>query len=113
MVLLNNIPSHKMGKKDMLKIETDLDLDMDVLGLIDPNVTVNIVRNGELVEKISLTLPKEVDGIMTCKNPRCITQYENVGKIRFSRQNPIVSSSRILRRLYHVHRKGVSHENAH
>ncbi|MDD4692218.1 aspartate carbamoyltransferase regulatory subunit [Eubacterium aggregans] len=86
-VLLNNIPSHKMGKKDMLKIETDLDLDMDVLGLIDPNVTVNIVRNGELVEKISLTLPKEVDGIMTCKNPRCITQYENVGKIRFYLEN--------------------------
>jgi aspartate carbamoyltransferase regulatory subunit len=82
-VLLNNIPSKKMGKKDMLKIETDLDIDMNVLGLIDPNVTINVVRDGEVISKINLTLPREVEGIMRCKNPRCITQYEDVGKIHF------------------------------
>ncbi len=82
-VLLTNISSGKMGKKDMLKIETDLDLDMNILGLIDPHVTINVVRDGKVVDKINLTLPEEVEGIMTCKNPRCISQYENVGKIHF------------------------------
>lgn len=82
-VLLKNIPSKKMGKKDIIKIETDLDLDMTVLGLIDPNVTVNFVKNGELKSKLQLTLPQKVKGIMKCKNPRCITQYEDVGEIDF------------------------------
>ncbi|MEG0075482.1 MAG: aspartate carbamoyltransferase regulatory subunit [Eubacterium sp.] len=82
-VLLKNIPSKKMGTKDLIKIETDLALDMDVLGLIDPNVTINSVNNGELVDKVQLSLPKKVSGIMTCKNPRCITQYEDVGDITF------------------------------
>ncbi len=82
-VLLNNIPSKKMGKKDMLKIETDVELDMDVLGLIDPNVTINFVQEGKVTSKLNLTLPREVVGIMKCKNPRCITQYEKVDKIHF------------------------------
>ncbi|MBI4857565.1 MAG: aspartate carbamoyltransferase regulatory subunit [Acetobacterium woodii] len=82
-VLLKNIPSKKMKQKDLIKIETDLQIDMTVLGLIDPNVTINFVKNGELCKKISLTLPKVVNGIMTCKNPRCITQYEDVKDIRF------------------------------
>ncbi|MBU4438415.1 MAG: aspartate carbamoyltransferase regulatory subunit [Acetobacterium sp.] len=82
-VLLKNIPSKKMKQKDLIKIETDLQIDMTVLGLIDPNVTINFVKNGELCKKISLTLPKVVNGIMTCKNPRCITQYEDVKDIKF------------------------------
>jgi len=82
-VLLNNIPSKKMKQKDLIKIETDLQIDMTVLGLIDPNVTINFVKNGELYKKISLTLPTVVNGIMTCKNPRCITQYEDVKDIKF------------------------------
>ncbi|MEG0378977.1 MAG: aspartate carbamoyltransferase regulatory subunit [Eubacterium sp.] len=82
-VMLKNIPSNKMGKKDLIKIETDMPLDMDVLGLIDPNVTINFVNNGELVEKVQLSLPEKVSGIMSCKNPRCITQYEDVGDINF------------------------------
>jgi len=82
-VLLKNIPSKKMKQKDLIKIETDLQIDMTVLGLIDPNVTINFVKNGELYKKISLTLPKVVNGIMTCKNPRCITQYEDVKEIKF------------------------------
>lgn len=82
-VLLKGVPSRKMGKKDLIKIETDLDLDMDVLGLIDPNVTINFVKNGELVDKIQLSLPEKVVGIMECKNPRCITQYEKVKDTEF------------------------------
>ncbi|MDO4289216.1 MAG: aspartate carbamoyltransferase regulatory subunit [Eubacterium sp.] len=82
-VLLKNIPSKKMGKKDIIKIETDLELDMTVLGLIDPNVTVNFVKDGELKSKLQLTLPQRVKGIMSCKNPRCITHYEKVGDIDF------------------------------
>ncbi|PKM49427.1 MAG: aspartate carbamoyltransferase regulatory subunit [Firmicutes bacterium HGW-Firmicutes-6] len=82
-VLLKNIPSKKMKQKDLIKIETDMQIDMTVLGLIDPNVTINFVKNGELYKKVSLTLPKVVNGIMTCKNPRCITQYEDVKEIKF------------------------------
>ena len=80
-VLLKKIPSKKMKQKDLIKIETDLQIDMTVLGLIDPNVTINFVKNGELFKKINLTLPKVVNGIMTCKNPRCITQYEDVQEL--------------------------------
>ena len=82
-VLMKNVPSKKMGQKDLIKIDTDLELDMNVLGLIDPNVTINFVNNGELVSKVQLTLPTRVTGIMKCKNPRCITQYEDVGDIDF------------------------------
>lgn len=82
-VLMKGIPSQKMGKKDLIKIETDIDLDMDVLGLIDPNVTINFVRDGKLVRKQKLTLPQSVVGILECRNPRCITHYENVGDITF------------------------------
>lgn len=82
-VLMKNVPSKKMVQKDLIKIETDLELDMNVLGLIDPNVTINFVNNGELVSKVQLTLPTRVTGIMKCKNPRCISQYEDVGDIDF------------------------------
>lgn len=82
-VLMKNVRSKKMGQKDLIKIETDLELDMNVLGLIDPNVTINFVNNGELVSKVQLTLPTRVTGIMKCKNPRCISQYEDVGDIDF------------------------------
>lgn len=82
-VLMKNVPSKKMGQKDLIKIETDLELDMNVLGLIDPNVTINFVKNGELASKVQLTLPTRVTGIMKCKNPRCISQYEDVGDIDF------------------------------
>ncbi|MBC3805382.1 aspartate carbamoyltransferase regulatory subunit [Acetobacterium fimetarium] len=82
-VLLKNIPSKKMKQKDLIKIETDMQIDMTVLGLIDPNVTINFVKNGEMYKKIKLTLPKVVNGIMKCRNPRCITQYETVKEIKF------------------------------
>lgn len=87
-VLMKGLPSEKLGTKDMIKIETDIDLDMQVLGLIDPNVTINIVEDGKLKEKKKLKLPEKVTGIMRCKNPRCISNQENVGPIDFYLVNP-------------------------
>jgi len=87
-VLLRNVPSRKMVQKDLIKIETDLELDFDILGLIDPNITINYVENGQKVNKVKLTLPEKVTGILTCKNPRCITQYEKIKDIDFYLVNP-------------------------
>ncbi len=82
-VLMRNVPSSKMGKKDLIKIENDIHVDLTVLGLIDPNVTVNIVENGERVKKIKLSLPEKVKGILECKNPRCISKTEHIVDIEF------------------------------
>ena len=66
-----------MGKKDIMKIECPIDyIDLEVLGFIDHNITVNIVKDEEIVEKMALTLPKEIRNIIRCRNPRCITSIE-------------------------------------
>jgi aspartate carbamoyltransferase regulatory subunit len=82
-VLMRNVDSAKMGKKDLIKIETDLDLNLDVIGLIDPGITISYIENGERVKKVKLTLPKSVKGILTCKNPRCICNTEKIGDVTF------------------------------
>lgn len=75
--IIKNAKSKKMGKKDIIKIDGGLDLvDLDILGFIDHNITVNIIKNGEIVEKKELTLPKTVTKVIKCKNPRCITSIE-------------------------------------
>ena len=74
--LIKNADSPKMGKKDIIKIGTLLDLDLDVLGYLDPGVTVNIVRDGHVAERRKLELPERVVGVIKCKNPRCITSVE-------------------------------------
>ena len=74
--IIKNVNSRKMGKKDIIKIDTDLDVDLDLLGFIDPDITVNIIRDGVRVEKKHLTLPERVEGPLKCKNPRCITSIE-------------------------------------
>ena len=74
--LIKNADSPKMGKKDIIKIGTLLDLDLDVLGYLDPGITVNIVRNGTVAERRNLELPERVVGVIKCKNPRCITSVE-------------------------------------
>ena len=74
--LIINASSKKLGKKDIIKIENEIDLDLTVLGLLDPNVTVN-VRDGEKISrKIKLQLPDKVEGALKCKNPRCVTSIE-------------------------------------
>ena len=74
--LIKNADSPKMGKKDIIKIGTLLDLDLDVLGYLDPGITVNIVRDGHVAERRKLELPQRVVGVIKCKNPRCITSVE-------------------------------------
>ena len=74
--LIKNADSPKMGKKDIIKISTHLDIDLDVLGYLDPGVTVNIIHDGEVVEQRHVELPEKVVGVIKCKNPRCITSVE-------------------------------------
>ncbi len=87
-VLIKNIPSTKMGKKDLIKIENEIDLDLTMLGLLDPNLTVNIVENGKITEKIKLKLPEKVKGILKCKNPRCVSMIENITDVEFTLIDP-------------------------
>ena len=74
--LIKNAPSSKMGKKDIIKIDAELDLDLDALGYIDPNVTINVVKDGIRVDKFHPQLPEKLTNIIQCKNPRCITSVE-------------------------------------
>ena len=74
--IIKNAKSNQMGKKDIIKIDGMLDLDMDVLGFLDCNITVNIIDNGEIIEKKNLVLPETVRNVVSCKNPRCITSIE-------------------------------------
>ena len=71
-----NATSKKHGRKDLIKIENVTDVDLTVLGLLDPNATVNIIENGKIVKKINLELPKTVTNVIKCKNPRCVTSVE-------------------------------------
>lgn len=74
--VIRNALSKKMGKKDIIKIDADIDIDLDVLGYVAPNVTVNIIKNGEKIEKRKIALPEIVKDVIKCKNPRCITSVE-------------------------------------
>ena len=75
--IIRNARSNKMGKKDILKVECDIDLlDLDVLAFIDHNITVNVIKNGEIVAKKELVLPKQIKNVIKCRNPRCITSIE-------------------------------------
>lgn len=75
--IIKNAKSNKMGKKDILKVECDINLfDMDVLAVIDHNITVNVIKDGNIVEKKELVLPDEIRNVFKCKNPRCITSIE-------------------------------------
>ena len=75
--IIMNVKSSKMGKKDILKVECPIDaLDLDILGYIDHNINVNVIKGDKIVEKKSLTLPREIHNVIKCKNPRCITSIE-------------------------------------
>ena len=76
-----NATSKKHGRKDLIKIENVTDVDLTVLGLLDPNATVNIIENGQIVKKINLELPKTVTNVIRCKNPRCVTSVERLSLI--------------------------------
>ncbi len=74
--IIKNAKSNKMGKKDIIKVENNINMDLKVLGFIDPNITINVIDNGEIIKKINLELPEKIDNIAKCKNPRCITSVE-------------------------------------
>ncbi|MDY5626564.1 MAG: aspartate carbamoyltransferase regulatory subunit [Clostridia bacterium] len=74
--IIKNVNSRLMGKKDIIKIDDDIDVNLDVLGYIDPGITVNIIKDEKLVKKCHLTLPETVNNVIKCKNPRCITTTE-------------------------------------
>ena len=74
--IIKNVQSGKMGKKDIIKIETERDLNLDIIGYVDPGATVNVIRDGCLIEKKTLDLPATLTDVIFCKNPRCITSVE-------------------------------------
>lgn len=75
--IIKNARSNKMGKKDILKVECDIDmLDLDILAYIDHNITVNVIKDGEIVDKKDLVLPQQIKNVIHCHNPRCITSIE-------------------------------------
>ena len=74
--MIQNADSPKMGKKDIIKIGTVLDLNLDILGYIDPGTTVNIIRDGQVAKRYNLWMPERITGVIKCKNPRCITSTE-------------------------------------
>ncbi|WMJ77969.1 MULTISPECIES: aspartate carbamoyltransferase regulatory subunit [unclassified Sedimentibacter] len=90
--IIKNAKSNKMVKKDIIKIENNINMDLKVLGFIDPNITVNVIEHGEIIDKINLELPEEVDNIAKCKNPRCITSVERgiVHKFKLTDKSKVV-----------------------
>ena len=75
--IINNAYSKKMGRKDIIKIDAEIDLNLDIIGYIDPDITVNIIKNGENTKRAKIEPPAKIEGIIKCKNPRCITSCEN------------------------------------
>ncbi|MGI6011342.1 MAG: aspartate carbamoyltransferase regulatory subunit [Ruminococcus sp.] len=87
--IIKNARSSKMGKKDIIKVECPIDmLDLDILGFIDHNITVNIIKDGEICEKKQLKLPKQIVDVIKCRNPRCITSIEQELKHVFILTDP-------------------------
>ncbi len=74
--IIKNVNSKKMGKKDIIKIDSEIDLDMDILGYVSPDATVDIIKDGKLCEKKKMSLPEKLTNVILCKNPRCITTTE-------------------------------------
>lgn len=74
--IITNARSNKYGKKDMIKIDKLIDIDLDIIGYIDPRTTICIVKNDKIIEKKTLSKPKELINVVSCKNPRCITSVE-------------------------------------
>lgn len=75
--IIKNVGSSKTGKKDIIKIDADIKVDMDILGYVDPGVTINIIKDGKVFDKAKIELPEKLTNVIICKNPRCITSTEN------------------------------------
>ena len=95
--IIKNARSNQMGKKDIIKIEGPLTVNLDILGVLDSNITINIIRDNEIVEKRTLELPDTVTNVIRCKNPRCITSVEQELPHRFKLTD---KENRIYRCMY-------------
>ena len=95
--IIKNAKSNKMGKKDIIKIEGPLTINLDILGVLDENITINIIKDDCISEKRSLLLPETVTNIIKCKNPRCITSIEQELPHRFKLTD---KENRVYRCLY-------------
>jgi aspartate carbamoyltransferase regulatory subunit len=95
--MIERAESPKMGSKDIIKIGQVLDIDFDVLGYVDPGITVNIIRDGKVSERRRLTMPERVVGVLKCKNPRCITSIEQELTHEFKLTDP---QNRVYRCIY-------------
>lgn len=95
--MIMNVNSNKMGKKDIIKIDALIDIDMDILGYVDPGVTVNIIKDEKLAEKKTPVLPEKLTDVIVCKNPRCITTTEQELPNIFKLTDP---HNRVYRCLY-------------
>ena len=98
--LIKNADSPKMGKKDNIKISTHLDIDLDILGYLDPGITVNVIRDSEIAEQRHLALPQRVVDVIKCKNPRCITSVEREIVHEFKLTDPV---KKVYRCIYCEH----------
>ena len=85
--IIKNVASKKLGRKDIIKIDQLIDIDFNMLAVLEPNMTINYIKNGERVEKKQLALPEKIYGIIKCKNPRCITSIEQELSHRFKLTN--------------------------
>ena len=94
---IRNVPSKKMGRKDIIKVDGDVTLNLDVIGYVDPAATVNIIRDGELVEKRNIEMPAQLVNVIKCKNPRCITTTEQELPHVFTLTDP---DARVYRCIY-------------
>ena len=95
--MIERADSAKMGCKDIIKIGKVLDIDFDVLGYVDPGITVNIIRDGQVSERRKLTMPERVVGVLKCRNPRCITSVEQELTHEFKLTDP---KNRVYRCIY-------------
>jgi len=89
-----NATSEKCGRKDIIKIDNTISINTEVLGLIDPNITVNIIENERITKKIKLSLPEKVENVLICKNPRCISSTEKYITHVFHLENPDIRTYR-------------------
>ncbi|MBR3381600.1 MAG: aspartate carbamoyltransferase regulatory subunit [Clostridia bacterium] len=74
--IIKNVTSRKMGRKDIIKVDADIPVNLDVIGFVDPGATINIIRDGVLIEKRNIEMPERLVNVIKCKNPRCITSCE-------------------------------------
>ncbi len=99
--IIKNVKSNKLGSKDIIKINDNIDINLDVLGYIDPNITISIIEDSKTVEKKKLTLPQRIINVAHCKNPRCITSVEQELQHIFKLSDP---SKQIYRCIYCDHK---------